>query len=268
MEDLTSSKSIGCVMELANNVITVNPTEGFLNLVKTKFAENKMYVYIGIAVIVLGIVLYYFYIKNKKETKGKTDYKPVLELPQPKAQTQAQPEPNAPENYNSVQEISADGYWVMDAQGRPVKVSGAFPQVGLPNQIAPLPIPKQAPSAAEIKMLQQQMLEQQLLEQQMIQQQLMQQQLDQQRLELQQIEQHKRKLAEQKAAQAKAQAKKPQPKLSHPEDSENAESDDIDVELARIKANEDDNVAQHDLTNSELAEITKKLEIIGSQLNN
>ena len=53
-------------------------------------------------------------------------------------------------------EISGDEYWVMDAQGRPVKVSGGFPQA----QMAPLPVPKQAPSAAEIKMLQQQMLEQ------------------------------------------------------------------------------------------------------------
>ena len=33
-----------------------------------------------------------------------------------------------------------------------------------------------------------------------------------------------------------------------------------------INANEDENVAQHNLTNSELAEITKKLEVMGSQL--
>ena len=141
----------------------------------------------------------------------------------------------------------------MDAQGRPVKVSGSFATGGLPGQIAPLPIPKQAPSAAEIKMLQQQMLEQQMSEQQMMHQQMMQQQ---------------RQLVEQKAAQGKN--KKSQPKLAHPnlDDSPNADSNDIDVELARIKANEDENVAQHDLTNSELAEITKKLEIMGTQLNN
>ena len=254
MTDITSSESISSVMELANNVVNSNPAEGFLNIVKKKFSENKMYVYIGIAVIVLGVVLYYFYIKNKKETKEKSSTKPVLELPK------AQPEPKSQENNNPVPEISGDGYWVMDAQGRPVKVSGAFQQVGQPNQIAPLPlpIPKQVPSAAEIKMLQQQMLEQQMLQQQMMQQQMLQQQLEQQ-----QMEQHKRKLAEQKA-----QSKKHQSKLSHPEDSENAESDDINVELARIKANEDDNVAQHELTNSELAEITKKLETMGSQLNN
>ena len=83
MGDLTSSDSISSVMELANNVVNSNPTENFLALVKNKFSENKMYVYIGIAVIVLGIILYYFYIKNKKETNRKSDSKPFLELPKP-----------------------------------------------------------------------------------------------------------------------------------------------------------------------------------------
>ncbi len=257
MGDLTSSDSISSVMEIANNVVESNPTEGFLEIIKKKFSENKMYVYIGIAVIVLAVVLYYFYIKNKKETKSesKPESKPVLELPKPKQLNQVQPNEQNNQNnqYAQAQQISGDEYWVMDAQGRPVKVSGSFG-----NQLAPLPVPKQAPSAAEIKMLQQQMLEQQMMQQQIMQQ---------------QMEQQQRQLAEQKAKQAKkpqaqAQHTKAQPKLKHPEDSDNSESNDIDVELARIKANEDENVAQHDLTNSELAEITKKLEIMGNQLNN
>jgi|LauGreDrversion4_2_1035121.scaffolds.fasta_scaffold402496_2 cell division protein FtsN len=247
MGDLTNSDSISSVMDIANNVVESNPAEGFLQIIKKKFSENKMYVYIGIAVIVLAVVLYYFYIKNKKETKQKTDSNPVLELPKPKQQ-QAQPN-DLNNQYAQVPQISGDEYWVMDAQGKPVKVSGSFG-----SQIAPLPVPKQAPSAAEIKMLQQQMLEQQMMQQQMMQQ---------------QMEQEQRQLVEQNTKQVK-QSKKPQPqqKLKHPEDSDKSESDDIDVELARIKANEDENVAQHDLTNSELAEITKKLEIMGTQLNN
>lgn len=244
MADITSSDSVSSVIELANNVVESKPVEGFLSIIKKTFEENKMYFYIGIAVIVLGIVLYYFYMKNKKEIKSNSTNQPKLELP-----TKPQVQPIEPANTNaSVQQISGDGYWVMDAQGNPVKVSGMYG-----NQLAPLPVPKQTPSPAEIAMLQKQMLEQQMLEQQIMQQQIMQQQLIQQQMA---------------AQQKKPQLKKNQ-KIAHPEDSEddNINSDDINVELARIKANEDENVAQHDLTNSELAEITKKLESMGNQLN-
>jgi hypothetical protein len=240
MSDISSSDSISSVMELANNAVESTPAESFMTLVTKKFSENKMYVYIGIAVIVLGIILYYFYIKNKKETKS--DNKPKLNLPLPAVKQPEALESNNPNTHAGVPEITGDEYWVMDAQGRPVKVSGGFPQAGLSNQMAPLPVPKQAPSAAEIKMIQQQMIEQQMFQQQM--------------------EQQKRLLAEQKAQSVKKASKK----IKHPEESEKSESDDIDVELARINANEDENVAQHNLTNSELAEITKKLEIMGSQL--
>lgn len=241
MTDITSSDSVSSVIELANNAVDSTPAEGFMSIVTKKFSENKMYVYIGVAVIVLGIVLYYFYIKNRKETKAKSDNKPKLDLPQLPTK-QVQPNDQLQE-LAQVPEISGDGYWVIDAQGRPVKVSGGFPQM-MPPQIAPLPVPKQAPSAGEIKMLQKQMLEQQLFQQQM-------------------LEQQRRLVTEQKAQPSR----KTQQKIKHPEESENSESNDINVELARIKASEDENVAQHNLTNSELAEITKKLEIMGSQLD-
>ena len=249
MTDITSSDSISSVMELANNVAESSPAEGFMEIIKKKFSENKMYVYIGIGVIVLGIVLYYFYIKNKKETKSnaKIENKPKLQLPK-NPETVPVPSNESNVDNSNVPQINGDEYWVMDAQGKPVKISGAFP-----SQLAPLPIPKQAPSAAEIAMLQKQMLEQQMIQQQLMQQQMIQQQMMQQQ-----------KVQSNKKPQAKIQ-------IAHPTDSENPDensnSDDIDVELARIKANEDENVAQHDLTNSELAEITKKLEIMGSQLN-
>jgi len=265
MTDITSSNSISSVMEVADNVVESSPAEGFMSIVTKKFSENKMYVYIGIAVIVLGIVLYYFYIKNKKETKAKPDNKPKLELPEPVAKQAVEPSSNNNQTaYATVPEISSDEYWVMDAQGRPVKVSGGGGgSVGggfQPAQMAPLPVPNQAPSAGEIKMLQQQMMQQQQQQQQHQMQQQMQQQ----------IEHQKRLSAEHKASQQNIKSSnKPQQKIKHPEESEADlpdESDDINVELARINAIEDDNVAQHNLTNSELAEITKKLEIMGSKL--
>jgi hypothetical protein len=237
-------------MELANNVVESKQTDSFIQIFKKIFSENKMYIYIGIAVVVLAIVLYYFYSKNKKETK------PIAQ-----AQQNAQPDtqPNAQSNQEqvTVPQISGDDYWVLDAQGNPVKVSGmmhGMMQQPGPNKLAPLPIPKQTPSMAEIQMLQKQMLDQQMMQQQILQQQMEQHQANQ-------------------AIQANQANKKIQ-KIHHPidpADSENMEiqanSDDINVELARIKANEDDNVAQHDLTNSELAEITEKLKSMGSKLN-
>ena len=268
---MTSSNSVSSVMDLAPDVAETNTAEGFMSIVKTKFSENKMYICIGVAVLVLGAVLYYFYIKNKRETKAKTqpeNKKLDLPLPQPEQNQQIPQIPQIPQisqvypqvklaqaqaravarGLAPVPEISGDEYWVMDANGRPVKVSGSFPQMlQSQSQMAPLPVPKQAPSAAEIKMLQQQMLEQQMAEQQ--------------------LEFKKRLASEQKQAQKNTKpVKKTQKKIKHPEDSENSVTDDINIELARIKANEDDIVAQHDLTNSELNEITKKLEIMGSQL--
>jgi len=275
MTDITSSESTNSVIELANNVVESTPVDSFMSIVTKKFSENKMYVYIGIAVIVLGIVLYYFYIKNKKETKAKPDNKPKLELPEPVAKQAVEPSGNNNQTaYATVPEISSDEYWVMDAQGRPVKVSGGGGGGFQQTQIAPLPIPNQAPSAGEIKMLQQQMVQQQHMQQQHMQQQQMQQQQQQQQhmqqQMQQQIEHQKRLSAEHKASQQNIKSsKKSQQKIKHPEESEadlEDESDDINVELARINAIEDDNVAQHNLTNSELAEITKKLEIMGSKL--
>lgn len=273
MTDITSSNSISSVMEVANNVVESTPVDSFMSIVTKKFSENKMYVYIGIAVVVLGIVLYYFYIKNKKETKAKPDNKPKLDLPEPTAKqapeaNQALDSGNNNQNaYAAVPEISSDEYWVMDAQGRPVKVSGSQGGGFHPVQMAPLPIPKQAPSAGEIKMLQQQMIQQQQMQQQQMQQQQQHQHQQQLHMQQQQIEQQRRLSTEHKASQQNIKpSKKSQQKIKHPEESEE-ESDDINVELARINAIEDDNVAQHNLTNSELAEITKKLEIMGSKLS-
>lgn len=93
------------------------------------------------------------------------------------------------------------------------------------NQLLPLPIPKQQPSQKDVQMLQKQMYEKQMMQQQ-------------QNVELQ------------------------KPKLQHPE---SEMSDEIEIDLDDIEENEDENVAQHNLTNSELAEINKKIEMMNSQ---
>ncbi len=230
--------------------------EGFVQSIIKKFTENKMYIYIGIAVIVLGVVLYYFFIKNKKETMAQTDKKPRLALPksnndgsgQPQTQTQTQPKASeVPGPFNPM----GQEYYVLDNNGNPVKVSGNFPMVNQP--LPPLPLPNQQPSQQEIMMLQKQMMEKKMMEQQMMEQQMMEQQMREAQLQ----------------AQAQAQAKKQSQqkiKLEHPtnEEATHHSENDIDIELARIRANEDENVAEHNLTHSELAEINKKLEMMNS----
>ena len=125
----------------------------------------------------------------------------------------------------------------MDTNGDPVKVTGSFS-----NQLLPLPIPKQQPSQNDVQMLQKQMYEKQMMQQQMQQQQMQQQQMQQQ-MQQQHSGGHKQK-------------------LQHPE---SEMSDNIDIDLDDIQEDEDDNVAQHNLTNSELAEINKKIEMMNPQ---
>jgi len=129
--------------------------------------------------------------------------------------------------------LNNNDHFILDSNGNPVKVTGTFP-----NQPLPLPIPKQQPSQQDIQMLQKQMYEKQM-QQQMMQQQMMQQQMMQQQNSVGQ-----------------------RPKLQHPD---NDMSDHIDMELERIQENENENVAQHNLTNSELAEINNKIEAMNSQ---
>lgn len=121
--------------------------------------------------------------------------------------------------------LNNDDHFIIDANGNPVKVTGSFS-----NQLLPLPIPKQQPSQKDVQMLQKQMYEKQMMQQQNV--------------------------ASQK------------PKLQHPE---SEMSDNIEIDLDDIQENEneyeneDENVAQHNLTNSELAEINKKIEMMNPQ---
>jgi len=122
--------------------------------------------------------------------------------------------------------LNNEDHYILDTNGNPVKVTGTFSNQLLP---LPLPIPKQQPSQKDVQMLQKQMYEKQMM---------------QQNVELQ------------------------KPKLQHPESemSENYEfSENMNVDLDDIEENEDENIAQHNLTNSELAEINKKIEEMNLQ---
>lgn len=187
---------------LTNDVSQPNSTDTCQSILN-KILNNKTYIGIGIAVIILGAVVYYFFIKNKKAIVKETNQNIKLELP--KNQKVVEPLNN----------LSQD-YFVLDANGNPVRVSSG------------LPIPLQQPSTNELMMLQKQLQEKKLYEQQML-------------------------------AQSQTITKQ---KLEHPPTMESEEN--LSEELNRIKANEDQNIAELNLTNSELAEITKKLEMMNS----
>lgn len=240
------------------NLVHVETTEGgFVQSIIKKISDNKMYIYIGIAVIVLGVVLYYFFMKNQKETMAQTDKKPQLALPKQNNQPQGQA-PVATEAPGPFNTMGGQEYFVLDNNGNPVKVSGSFPMVN--NPLQPLPLPNQQPSQQEIMMLQKQMMEKKMMEAQMREQQMM---------EAQMREQQMREAQAFAQAQTQAQAKS-KIKLEHPsnEDGDEEHDDDVGIELARIRANEDENVAEHNLTASELAEINKKLEMMNANNNN
>ena len=175
--------------------------------------------------ILILVVVAFFYFK-----KSKKEIKPI---------NKNQPALPKQNNEPSLSGLNNEDHFILDANGNPMKVSGSFS-----NQLLPLPIPKQQPSQQDIQMLQKQMQEKQMqeyMQQQMMQQQMMQQQMMQQQM---------------------MQQNNSRPKLQHPESDM---SDNIDVDLAKIQDNEDENVAQHNLTNSELAEINNKIEMMSSQ---
>jgi hypothetical protein len=177
---------------------------------------------------ILFILAIYLTLKSKKDLKSTNKNQPLL--PQPKKN-----------NESSLSGLNNEDRFILDSNGNPVKVSES-------NHLLPLPIPKQQPSQQDIQMLQKQMQEKQMQEQMMHQQMMHQQMMHQQMMHQQMMQQQNNS----------------RPKLQHPESDLNM-SDNIDVDLAKIQANEDENVAQHNLTNSELAEINNKIEMMSSQ---
>jgi len=225
---------VGTNVSLEPSVATekiVEKSKGFIQDLIKKISENKMYQYIAIGIIILVVVAFFYFKKSKK------DMKPVNK------NQQALPKQNEP----SAVGLNNEDHFILDANGNPVKVTG------LSNQLLPLPIPKQQPSQQDIQMLQKQMQEKQMQER-MMQEQMMQQQMRQEQMMHQQM-MHQQMMQQQNNSR---------PKLQHPESEMNM-SENIDVDLSRIHANEDENVAQHNLTNSELAEINNKIEMMNSQ---
>lgn len=68
-----SSTSLTEQNYIAKQATNESSDEGFFSGIIKKFTDNKIYIGILVGVIVLGIVLYYFYRKNKKETQIKSD---------------------------------------------------------------------------------------------------------------------------------------------------------------------------------------------------
>jgi hypothetical protein len=207
---------------------TIEQSKGFIKNIIKKISENKMYQYIAIGILILVVVAFFYFKKSKKDLKSTNKNQPLL--PQPKKN-----------NESSLSGLNNEDRFILDSNGNPVKVSES-------NHLLPLPIPKQQPSQQDIQMLQKQMQEKQMQEQMMHQQMMHQQMMHQQMMHQQMMQQQNNS----------------RPKLQHPESDLNM-SDNIDVDLAKIQANEDENVAQHNLTNSELAEINNKIEMMSSQ---
>jgi hypothetical protein len=162
-------------------------SDGLFQPLIKKLTKNKLYLYIGIAVIVLGLVLYYMYYRNKNET--------------------SKPPASMHVSFNP----AVQDYYVVDANGVPIKAR---------SELAPIPITQQQPTANDAHMLRKL--------------------------------QHPNEDAEENEPNTKC-------------DDVHIGSDDIDVEISRIHDNEDANVAEHNLTNSELAEINRKIDLMANQ---
>ena len=209
-------------------LVDTSPTtskEGFFANFFKKYEENRLYVYIGIGVVVLGIVLYYFYVKNKQETniQKKTGVTPqtILEMMQ-----------NMP--LPMVQQILQQ----------------------IPPQLL-----------HETLQMHQQLMQQQMQQQapQQMQQQQMQQPMQQQMQQPMQQPMQQQPMYQQASQQTKP-TKKSRSKLQHPNmkpelNTDNINNlDDVDVEVARAQLNENENVAEYNLTNSEVQDIHNKLD--------
>jgi len=128
-EDLTTN-----INSLGQDLHIDKPSESIFK----KISDNKIYIYISIGIIVLGLVVYYFYIKNKKSQLALSDQPSQL-----KVSETLQPQEQE--------------YYLFDKNGNPVKVSR--------NISGNVSIINQQPSQQEI-MIQKQMMEQQMRQQQ------------------------------------------------------------------------------------------------------
>lgn len=130
------------------------------------------------------------------------------------------------------------------------------PLVQSETKLTPLPVPNQNPPVDEIKLLQQQMYERQKTAE-------MENAYQQQIMNLQmQLNTQQQYIQEQLVReQTYEKQQKNKPKIQHPkqEDISSENSVDINDELKKINVFENDNVTRHNLSNTEIAELTKTL---------
>jgi len=194
--------------------------------------KNKLFIYIGIAVLVLGIILYYFYKKNKKEIK-------VSVVSQPK---------------HILQDSKPGDHYIIDANGRPIKIEKLSNaeynnEFNLNNNLGSIGLVKQINSQ-----------NQQILKRPTI---LPKQKIIHPNSQNSEISENNINLEDKISNETTSEN-------IHNESNEDAnisESDnDMVDEISRIQTNEDSNIVQHNLTNSELSEIHRKLEMM-NQMN-
>ena len=221
----------------------------FFTNIKGKLNEYKLYIAIGIAVLVIACIVYYFYDKNKKLTES-TNKKEKFETVG-----------NAP-----VLSLPKQQGAVAGTLQTPTIV--AQPQQQLQQQ--QLQQQQLQQQQLQQQQMQQQQMQQQQMQQQQMQQQQMQQQMQQQQMQQQQLQQQQ---MQQQQMQQKSQ-QKPQEdsldkiQLKYDDDDED-EEDNISENIAIVQAQlkENSNINQHNLTKEELAEIDRKLKTMQKSIS-
>jgi flagellar biogenesis protein FliO len=158
---------------------------GFIGNIMNSFNDNRIYIYMLVVVLIIGVIVYYLYKKYKspKETMNNTENK------------------NKSNNEQIITKLVSGDFFVLNEYGQAVKIKDVLKPM-LPvnqNMVQMEEVPKQQPIQQVMK----------------------------------------------------------RPKLEHPGESNEM---DINEEIMRMQKNEDENVAQLNLTHSELADINTKFQ--------
>ena len=246
------SSIANAVPSIANAVPTINSgvaetvlsTESSSSLLEQIY-NNKTYVYIFLVVLVLAGIGIYLYLsqtssKNSKDSKDSKDSKVK--------------EDKSSEETKDLLNPNKD-YYIVDPNGKTILINKYLPKI-LQTEMQEEDMQIQNQKMIQQQMAQQQLMQQQLMQQQMLQQEIMQQPIminNQNSLpppsgqnRLIQTQQHS---SQQHSSQKKSQQR---PKLSHP-------GEEI---IPNVNLDEDDNIANQDLTQTEIDELKKQLEVM------
>jgi hypothetical protein len=236
---------------VVDNVIgsTVENTSSLLE----QIYNNKTYVYILVVVLVLagiGIYLYLNQSTNKsKNDKSKDDKSKDDKSKDDKAKDDKAKDDKSKEEVNEQKDLLNPNkdYYLVDPSGKTILVNKYFPKIlqseMQENQMVQQQIIQQQQRIKD-QMMQQQMMQQQMVQQQMVQQQMTQPIMVNNQIGMPSSGQNRVIQTQQMPSQ--------RPKLSHP-----GESAIPDVDL-----DEDDNIANQDLTQDEIDELKKQLEVM------